>query len=66
MDGEWMPVVHKYGGQGNRSKGVEVDIHTIFVDNLPESMDPKSLYGIFTNFKVVRDVFIQNKRRKMT
>ncbi|KAL7230379.1 hypothetical protein ACSBR2_008797 [Camellia fascicularis] len=36
------------------------------MDNLPKSMDPKGLHGIFTNFRVVRDVFIPNKIRKMT
>ncbi|KAL7264396.1 hypothetical protein ACSBR1_002365 [Camellia fascicularis] len=31
-----------------------------------ESMDPKGLFTLFTNFGVVKDVFIPNKRRKMT
>ncbi|XP_028110665.1 uncharacterized protein LOC114309168 [Camellia sinensis] len=39
-------------------------IHTLFVDNLPESMDPKGLYNMFTKFGVVKDVFISLKRRK--
>ncbi|KAL7193971.1 hypothetical protein ACSBR2_025582 [Camellia fascicularis] len=45
---------------------MENEIHTIFVDNLPNSMDPKGLYKVFTNFGIVKDVFIPNKRRKMT
>ncbi|KAL7163234.1 hypothetical protein ACSBR2_039350 [Camellia fascicularis] len=41
-------------------------IHTLFVDNLPESMDPKGLYKMFTKFGVVKDVFNPLKRRKTT
>ncbi|KAL7240508.1 hypothetical protein ACSBR2_006205 [Camellia fascicularis] len=41
-------------------------LFTLFVDNLPEVMNPKSMYTLFTKFGVVRDVFIPNKRRAAT
>lgn len=59
-------MLHKHSGQGNQNKGIEFGIHTIFVDDIPESMDPKGLYAVFSNFGVVRDMFIPKKRRKMT
>ncbi|KAL7245687.1 hypothetical protein ACSBR2_000922 [Camellia fascicularis] len=39
---------------------------TVFVDNLPDFLDPKGLYTLFTKFGVVKDVFIPFKRRKAT
>ncbi|KAL7188470.1 hypothetical protein ACSBR1_038347 [Camellia fascicularis] len=39
---------------------------TVFVDNLPESMVPKSLFTLFSSYGVVKGVFIPNKRRKAT
>ncbi|KAL7230538.1 hypothetical protein ACSBR2_008916 [Camellia fascicularis] len=39
---------------------------TIFVDNIPRSVNPKGLYNIFSKFGVVNDVFISQKRRKLT
>ncbi|CAL5364047.1 unnamed protein product [Camellia sinensis] len=60
-----MLVLRKHGDQGYRNKGMVSDIHTVFVGNLPETMDPKGLYKVFTNFGIVKDVFIPNKRRKM-
>ncbi|KAL7257681.1 hypothetical protein ACSBR1_003906 [Camellia fascicularis] len=29
-------------------------------------MDPEGLYKVFTNYGIVKDVFISNKRRKLT
>ena len=42
------------------------DIHSVFVDNIPEVIGAKGLYSIFGNYGVIRDVFIPNKRRKLT
>ncbi|KAL7248378.1 hypothetical protein ACSBR2_003154 [Camellia fascicularis] len=39
---------------------------TAFVDNLSESIDPKGLFILFNKFGVVRDVFIPNKRRRIS
>ncbi|CAL5423767.1 unnamed protein product [Camellia sinensis] len=39
-------------------------LFTLFVDNLPESMNPRKLHDLFIKFGVVKDVFIPNKRRK--
>ncbi|KAL7193693.1 hypothetical protein ACSBR2_025331 [Camellia fascicularis] len=66
VNGGWRLVLRKHGGQGFRNNAMENEIHTIFVDNLLDSMNPKGLYEVFTNFGIVRDVFIPNKRRKMT
>ncbi|KAL7224444.1 hypothetical protein ACSBR1_025822 [Camellia fascicularis] len=38
---------------------------TVFVDNLPESMEPRGLFNLFSNYGVVKDVFIPKKRRKV-
>ncbi|GMP57002.1 hypothetical protein CsSME_00021263 [Camellia sinensis var. sinensis] len=65
-DKGWILVLRKHGGTGGRNLDLGNEIHMIFVDNLPESMDPKGLYNIFTNFGIVKDVFIPNKRRKLT
>ncbi|KAL7210268.1 hypothetical protein ACSBR1_031770 [Camellia fascicularis] len=48
------------------AEGKEAIVHSIFVDNLPETMGTKGLYTIFSNYGVVVDVFIPTKRRKLT
>ncbi|CAL5400682.1 unnamed protein product [Camellia sinensis] len=62
--GEWRPVFQKrhFGGRSNSTGGV----HNVFVNNLPDSMHPKGLYDLFTNFGVVIDVYISSKRRHST
>ncbi|KAL7230391.1 hypothetical protein ACSBR2_008807 [Camellia fascicularis] len=60
--GGWIPVFH----QKHKSSRGYLSLQTIFVDNLPGSMDPKGLYTLFTKFGVVKDVFIPSKRRKAT
>ncbi|KAL7193973.1 hypothetical protein ACSBR2_025584 [Camellia fascicularis] len=65
-DRGWKPILRKHGSKGGRNSDLGNEIHTIFVDNLPESMDPKGLYNIFINYGIVKDVFISNKRRKLT
>ncbi|KAL7215258.1 hypothetical protein ACSBR1_027427 [Camellia fascicularis] len=46
--------------------GPSSNMHTIFADEIPESMNPKELYVMFSNFGVVKDVYIPDKRRKAT
>ncbi|KAL7218407.1 hypothetical protein ACSBR2_011636 [Camellia fascicularis] len=47
--------------------GVQNDgLFTIFVDNIPESMGPKSLYIMLNKFGAVKDVFIPTKTRIVT
>ncbi|CAL5343198.1 unnamed protein product [Camellia sinensis] len=41
-------------------------LFTVFVDNIPDSMNPKSLFQLFAKFGIVKDVFIPKKRRKIT
>ncbi|KAL7230692.1 hypothetical protein ACSBR2_009050 [Camellia fascicularis] len=62
--GGWNPVIRrrKVGSQlGYLKKAVLV---TIFVDNIPDSIDPKGLFNLFRKFGLVKDVFIPGKRRK--
>ncbi|KAL7257939.1 hypothetical protein ACSBR1_004125 [Camellia fascicularis] len=66
QEGGWQPVVRRHGGRGVWSRREEVIVHSIFVDNLPETMGTKGLYTIFSNYGVVMDVFILTKRRKLT
>ncbi|XP_028122359.1 uncharacterized protein LOC114319533 [Camellia sinensis] len=62
----WTPVVK---GRGRsvpwRSRG-NASMFTVFVDNLPASMNPKELFNLFSKFGVVLDVFIPQKRRKVS
>ncbi|KAF5942569.1 hypothetical protein HYC85_020211 [Camellia sinensis] len=60
--GEWNPVFRRRQGRN----GATAQLHTIFVDEIPHSMNPKGLYTMFSNFGVVKDVYIPNKRRKAT
>ncbi|KAL7246672.1 hypothetical protein ACSBR2_001723 [Camellia fascicularis] len=64
--GGWQPVVRRHGGREVWSRREEATIHSVFVDNIPETMGAKGLYSIFSNYGVVLDVFIPNKRRQMT
>ncbi|GMP56127.1 hypothetical protein CsSME_00020715 [Camellia sinensis var. sinensis] len=58
----WIPVFRRKARVSRRSQ----DIHTVFVDNLPETLDPKGLFSLFSKFGVVMDVYIPIKRRKAT
>ncbi|CAL5347681.1 unnamed protein product [Camellia sinensis] len=64
--GGWQPVVRRHGGRGVWSSRADVAIYSVFVDNIPEAMGTRGLYNIFSNYGVVMDAFIPNKRRKMT
>ncbi|CAL5380719.1 unnamed protein product [Camellia sinensis] len=66
--GGWQPVLYGRRRQDQRT-GVQNDrigVITVFVDNLPWSMNPKGLFLLFSKFGVVKDVFIPNKTRKST
>ncbi|KAL7203606.1 hypothetical protein ACSBR2_016802 [Camellia fascicularis] len=55
--------------RGKSEAGRKVDstvVFTVFVDNLPYSLDPKGLFNLFGKFGVVKDVFIPQKRRRIT
>ncbi|XP_028067732.1 polyadenylate-binding protein 5-like [Camellia sinensis] len=66
--GGWQPVL--YGKrrldrrEGSRKSGK--GIFTIFVDNIPWSMNPKGLFSLFSKFGIVKDVYIPSKTRKST
>ncbi|XP_028101317.1 uncharacterized protein LOC114300665 [Camellia sinensis] len=63
--GGWQPVIKRrpVGYQLARFRGLGMFI--IFVDNLPESMDPRGLFKLFSSYGVVKDVFILKKRMKV-
>ncbi|KAL7208701.1 hypothetical protein ACSBR1_030437 [Camellia fascicularis] len=60
--GGWQPVIRRrpMGYQQDRFR--ESGMFTVFVDNLPESMDLRGLFKLF-NYGVVKDVFIPKKKR---
>ncbi|KAL7261128.1 hypothetical protein ACSBR1_006719 [Camellia fascicularis] len=62
--GWWKLVVKQRNKVIRRLNGVRARMITVFVDNLPESIDPKGLFTLFNKFGVVKDVFIPNKMRK--
>ncbi|KAL7219519.1 hypothetical protein ACSBR2_012555 [Camellia fascicularis] len=64
--GGWNPALRRrrVGNQG--SKTMENRLFTIFVDEIPNSMNPKSLFTLLNKFGVVKDSFIPAKRRKAT
>ncbi|KAL7218938.1 hypothetical protein ACSBR2_012077 [Camellia fascicularis] len=65
-NGGWIPVVrHRKGGGAKRSE-TSHGLFTIFVDNLPQTMDVRSLFKFFTKFGIVKDAFIPFKRRVVT
>ncbi|XP_028062257.1 polyadenylate-binding protein 3-like [Camellia sinensis] len=65
-NGGWIPVVrHRNGGGSKRSESSH-GLFTIFVDNLPQSMDVRSLFKLFTKFGIVKDAYIPFKRRVAT
>ncbi|KAL7212500.1 hypothetical protein ACSBR2_015234 [Camellia fascicularis] len=51
----------KSGKPTGKYQGVFI---TIFVDNIPDTMDPKGLFNLFRKFGLVKDVFIPGKMRK--
>lgn len=66
MEGGWMPVLRRHGRIGKGFSKQKLGMYTLFVDKIPESMDPKGLYSIFNNFRVVKDVYIAYKKRKQS
>ncbi|XP_028082029.1 serine/arginine-rich splicing factor 2-like [Camellia sinensis] len=61
-----MPVVRARGRPGPWRTEGSVGVFTVSVDNLPASLNPKGLFNLFTKFEVVKDVFIPQKRRRVT
>ncbi|KAL7193396.1 hypothetical protein ACSBR2_025082 [Camellia fascicularis] len=61
-EGGWMPVFRRRSGR----HGSLTKLHTLFLDEILESMNPKGLFTMFSSFGVVKDVYIPEKRRKAT
>ena len=53
------------GIQNSRSKDVD-GLFTIFVDEIPDSMDPIRLFTLFSKFRIVKNVFVPAKRSQVT
>ncbi|KAL7251598.1 hypothetical protein ACSBR1_013441 [Camellia fascicularis] len=64
--GGWNPVLRRRRVGNQSSRSVENGLFTIFVDEIPNSMNPKSLFTLFNKFGVVKDAFIPAKRSKAT
>ncbi|KAL7241820.1 hypothetical protein ACSBR1_014411 [Camellia fascicularis] len=64
--GGWIPVVKQRGKQEAGRKADSAAVFTVFMDNLPSSLDPKDLFNLFWKFGVVKDIFIPQKRRRNT
>ncbi|KAL7257903.1 hypothetical protein ACSBR1_004093 [Camellia fascicularis] len=66
QQGGWIPVVRQRGRQGRGNNEGCTSVFTIFVDNIPNSVNPRGLHNLFTKLGVVQDVFIPHKRRRIT
>ncbi|GMP91370.1 hypothetical protein CsSME_00042101 [Camellia sinensis var. sinensis] len=66
LNGGWIPVVKQRGKQEARKSVGSAVVFTVFVDNLPNSMNTKGLSNLFGKFGVVKDIFIPQKRRRNT
>lgn len=64
--GGWIPVVNQRRGGGSRGYEDRRGLFTVFVDNIPSSLDAKSLFKLYNKFGVVSDVYIPSKRRIAT
>ncbi|KAL7233551.1 hypothetical protein ACSBR1_017214 [Camellia fascicularis] len=64
--GGWILVVRDRGRSGPGRWEGSAGVFNVFVDNLPASLNPKGLYNLFAKFGVVMDVFIPQKRRRLT
>ncbi|CAL5356809.1 unnamed protein product [Camellia sinensis] len=62
----WIPIVRQRERGGVQGKEVKHGLFTLFVDNLPSSMDAKTRSELFTQLGIVKDVFIPFKRRTMS
>ncbi|KAH7836647.1 hypothetical protein Vadar_003888 [Vaccinium darrowii] len=63
-DGRWTPVINNHTRHGGISRNQP--LVTIFVDNLPDNTSQPWLKKMFNNYGVVKDVFIPQKRSKVT
>ncbi|KAL7224191.1 hypothetical protein ACSBR1_025618 [Camellia fascicularis] len=64
--GGWKPVFRRRGMIKAIRDSKVGELFTVFVDNIPESMNLRSLFELFAKFGIVKDVFIPKKRRKIT
>ena len=64
--GGWRPVIRKQGFRRQSFDHQYQGLFTVIVDEIPESMNPKKLFGLFSQCGVVKDVYIPMKRRKAT
>ncbi|KAL7200136.1 hypothetical protein ACSBR2_022276 [Camellia fascicularis] len=57
-NGGWISIERRREGVRDQGKDVKYGLFTVFVDNLPSAMDAKTLFKLFTQFGIVKDVFI--------
>ncbi|XP_028058651.1 serine/arginine-rich splicing factor SC35-like [Camellia sinensis] len=65
-NGGWIPVMRQRERGGTQGKEDKHGLFIVLVDNLLSAMDAKTLFKLFTQFGIVKDVFIPFKRRTMS
>ncbi|KAL7196548.1 hypothetical protein ACSBR1_036538 [Camellia fascicularis] len=66
-NGGWISIVRQQKGCGAKGHEANHGLFTVFLDNLPTTMDVQSLFKLFTKFDILKDVFIPlNKKRIVT
>ncbi|KAL7213901.1 hypothetical protein ACSBR1_026348 [Camellia fascicularis] len=60
----WQLVVRRHGGRGDGALREKNNTYSVFMDNIPVSMWAKGLFKIFSNYGVMLDAYIPNKRRR--
>ncbi|KAL7181000.1 hypothetical protein ACSBR1_039959 [Camellia fascicularis] len=64
--GGWKPIIRRRPLGYHQIHQSGPGLFTVFVDNLLEFIVPKSLFILFSNYGMVRDVFIPMKTRETT
>ncbi|GAB2270917.1 hypothetical protein Dimus_005778 [Dionaea muscipula] len=62
--GDWQPVLRRYArkpGFSGCRQGWDTEF-TVFVDDLPTSMELKEIRRVFTKFGIITDVFVPSKK----
>ncbi|GAB2290013.1 hypothetical protein Dimus_024310 [Dionaea muscipula] len=63
--GDWTPVLRKKPFRPSSIvHGGSEGLFAVFVDDLPDAMEPGELHKMFAKFRVVKDVFIPRKRSR--
>ncbi|GAB2292515.1 hypothetical protein Dimus_026751 [Dionaea muscipula] len=64
MNKEWIPVLRKKKFMQDRQREMDKQV-TLYVEGIPEAVNPKGLFNLFTKYDIISDVFILNKKNKV-